>query len=583
MIYYDSIFTSIQGESSDTGLPTCFIRLYGCNLSCGYCIGIKGGRHIPKVIMSREPNKKINEVKIGDKLMTLDSEGNTVETEVINTLTRKVPKHLGVKIEGKSELFVTHEHPFMTQRGWVRADELKIGDEIIYVTPNEKISFNKKLENPMKNKKVAMESAKNTDYKEVGRKISKTRIKKFKEGLISPPVMSEDAKKRTSKRMKENNPMFKEETVEKVRQTRKENGLDEIQSKRMLKQWEDLEFRNVQVKRMKEDNPMFNPEVVKKNWKSHRASKSGYEKLFEEMCNDYGLDIEFIGDGKLFINGRNPDFIIPNTNKLVEIYSSTYLYSNGKRDLNWVKATENHYKKEGYKCICLDLDKKNKEDIYKEFISYYHNGLKVEKIKEYNTEIQVYNFTCSPYNTFLVDYMLVHNCDTPQEDKPKKRISVENILDKIFKLGVNNICITGGEPLLQQEIYVLVYELVSLGYNVSIETNGSIEVMNQEIRSYKYVMDIKTPSSLMHHKNKYSNLELLIPKDEVKFVVADREDYEFAKSILDKYPTKAQILFSPMFNKDNRQHIGKDLCNWIIEDKLNARIQIQLHKILGVL
>ena len=72
MIYYDSIFTSIQGESSDTGLPTCFIRLYGCNLSCGYCIGIKGGRHIPKVIMSREPNKKINEVKIGDKLMTLD-------------------------------------------------------------------------------------------------------------------------------------------------------------------------------------------------------------------------------------------------------------------------------------------------------------------------------------------------------------------------------------------------------------------------------------------------------------------------------------------------------------------------------
>lgn len=173
-------------------------------------------------------------------------------------------------------------------------------------------------------------------------------------------------------------------------------------------------------------------------------------------------------------------------------------------------------------------------------------------------------------------------CDQPQEDKPIKRISVENILEEVFKQGVQNICITGGEPLIQEEIYVLIYELVGLGYNVSIETNGSIELIDQRIRSYKFVMDIKTPSSLMHHRNLYKNLEILLPQDEVKFVVANREDYDFAKSILRKYPTKAQILFSPMFNRDDRQHIGKDLCNWILEDRLNARVQIQLHKIIGV-
>ncbi|MBO8161095.1 MAG: radical SAM protein [Thermosipho sp. (in: Bacteria)] len=175
-------------------------------------------------------------------------------------------------------------------------------------------------------------------------------------------------------------------------------------------------------------------------------------------------------------------------------------------------------------------------------------------------------------------------CDTNQKDRKRRKMSVDNILEAVFRTGITNVCITGGEPLLQEEVYCLIYDLVGRGYSVSIETNGSIPISEDLYkRSYKYVMDIKCPSSLMHHKNKYANLEILQAHDEVKFVIADKEDYKFAKSILKKYPTKAQILFSPLFNKDNKQYIGKELCNWIIKDRLNnARVLLQMHKILGV-
>ena len=101
------------------------------------------------------------------------------------------------------------------------------------------------------------------------------------------------------------------------------------------------------------------------------------------MCSQKGLDIEFIGDGKLFVGNRNPDFIIPKTNKLVEIYSSSFRYNGALRDSEWVDKTTKFYAEHGYKCICLDLDKKDLDSIYQDFSKYYHNGLKVETIRHY--------------------------------------------------------------------------------------------------------------------------------------------------------------------------------------------------------
>lgn len=133
------------------------------------------------------------------------------------------------------------------------------------------------------------------------------------------------------------------------------------------------------------------------------------------------------------------------------------------------------------------------------------------------------------------------------------------------------------------EVIPLTWELMHMGFKVSIETSGCVplEPLGYK-RSFKYVMDIKCPSSGVDHKNIFENLLHLQTNDEVKFVIADRKDYEYMKEVLQKYPTSAQILVSPMFDKNQKALIGSELVEWILEDKLNVRVQIQLHKVLNV-
>lgn len=176
-------------------------------------------------------------------------------------------------------------------------------------------------------------------------------------------------------------------------------------------------------------------------------------------------------------------------------------------------------------------------------------------------------------------------CDQPQKADQRKRISIENLVNKVIKFrDVKNVCITGGEPLIYQEALPLTWELMHLGYKVSIETSGCVPIEDLGYRrSFKYVMDIKCPSSGVSHKNIFENLLRLQLNDEVKFVIANREDYEYMKKVLKKFPTSASILVSPMFDKDQKAVIGKDLVEWILEDGLNVRVQLQIHKLLNVL
>ena len=173
-------------------------------------------------------------------------------------------------------------------------------------------------------------------------------------------------------------------------------------------------------------------------------------------------------------------------------------------------------------------------------------------------------------------------CDQHQKKESRKKINADNLLSMINKFQLRHVCFTGGEPLLQVEIYELIYTLTASGIAVTIETNGSIPLSpDYYARSYKYIMDIKTPSSGMAEQNCYNNLELLHKNDEVKFVVADRADYEFAKKIINKHDLTCTRLFSPIF-KGTRQTIGTDLARWMVEDRINGRLQLQIHKILGV-
>ena len=175
-------------------------------------------------------------------------------------------------------------------------------------------------------------------------------------------------------------------------------------------------------------------------------------------------------------------------------------------------------------------------------------------------------------------------CDQPQKPCDRKRVSVGNLMNMIRKYRVPYVCITGGEPLIQDDVYPVVYELLSEGYKVSIETNGCVPIEPCDYhRSYKYVMDVKCPSSGVSHRNVLTNLANLMPHDEVKFVIANEADYKFAKRILRSYPTSAKVLFSPMFNEEGKPVISQQLVDWMIRDKFYyARISVQIHKFLEV-
>ena len=176
-------------------------------------------------------------------------------------------------------------------------------------------------------------------------------------------------------------------------------------------------------------------------------------------------------------------------------------------------------------------------------------------------------------------------CDQPQNPLNRTRISIGNLVAKIQKFKIKYVCFTGGEPMLQwNALYPVILELLGMGYKISIETSGCVPIEpDPYVRSFKYVMDVKCPSSGVSHKNVYDNLMNLQFKDEVKFVIGNREDYDFMKKVLQSYPTSARILVSPCFTPDLKPMVGEELVNWLLRDELfDTRVSVQMHKFLNV-
>ncbi len=167
-------------------------------------------------------------------------------------------------------------------------------------------------------------------------------------------------------------------------------------------------------------------------------------------------------------------------------------------------------------------------------------------------------------------------CDTEYAFYEGKDMEIEEIISEVGKFDCKLVEITGGEPLMQEEVHTLMKSLCDMGYELMIETGGSLPIQNIDKR-VKVIMDIKTPFSKMEKKNRYENFEHLKTTDEVKFVIGSREDYDWSKKIIEKYElTKKvkQVLFSPVFDQiENIQ-----LAEWILEDRLNVRFQLQMHK-----
>ncbi len=172
-------------------------------------------------------------------------------------------------------------------------------------------------------------------------------------------------------------------------------------------------------------------------------------------------------------------------------------------------------------------------------------------------------------------------CDTKYAFSEGKEISIKKIVEKAEKSGLKKILITGGEPLIQKNVYKLIDDLLNKKFEVFIETNGSI-LIDKINKSAIKIVDVKTPSSGECEKNKVENLDFLTEKDEVKFVISDFNDFLWSKNFVEKYKVYKKIkniLFSPVYGVLNPEK----LANWILEHKLNmVRLQLQLHKIIGM-
>ena len=168
-------------------------------------------------------------------------------------------------------------------------------------------------------------------------------------------------------------------------------------------------------------------------------------------------------------------------------------------------------------------------------------------------------------------------CDTEYAFHGGATQSFDEILAKVASYQAQYVCVTGGEPLAQKGCNELLKMLCDAGYKVSIETSGAMDI-SQVDKRVSVIMDIKTPGSGEESKNLWSNIAALSPKDEVKFVLVDRADYEWAKQILNQYDLtkKCPVLFSPVY----KTLPPDQLAAWVLEDRLPVRMQVQLHKIL---
>ncbi|PPC93591.1 MAG: 7-carboxy-7-deazaguanine synthase QueE [Methylotenera sp.] len=168
-------------------------------------------------------------------------------------------------------------------------------------------------------------------------------------------------------------------------------------------------------------------------------------------------------------------------------------------------------------------------------------------------------------------------CDTAYAFSGGSNMEIDDIVAKVAEYGTHYVTVTGGEPLAQKDCHVLLKDLCDAGFSVSLETGGAIDISKVDQR-VSVILDVKTPASGEMENNIWTNLDHLKATDEVKFVLCNRADYEWAKALVakDKLADKCTVLFSPVYQQVN----PTELAEWVLADKLPVRMQIQLHKVL---
>jgi len=167
-------------------------------------------------------------------------------------------------------------------------------------------------------------------------------------------------------------------------------------------------------------------------------------------------------------------------------------------------------------------------------------------------------------------------CDTPYAFHEGRKMSIDDVIAEVDRHGCPLVEITGGEPLLQEDVYPLMERLLAAGRRVMLETGGHRSIAGVPAAVLK-IVDVKCPGSGEADKNDWANLDRLSPHDEVKFVIQDRADYDFSKEVINRYALASRagaILFSPVHGVLE----PRTLSEWMLADRVPARLQLQLHK-----
>jgi len=168
-------------------------------------------------------------------------------------------------------------------------------------------------------------------------------------------------------------------------------------------------------------------------------------------------------------------------------------------------------------------------------------------------------------------------CDTEYAFHGGDWWDIDDIVAEVLKQGVRHVCVTGGEPLAQKRCLILLQKLCDAGLDVSLETSGALDIAAVDARVSR-VVDLKTPDSGEVARNRLQNIPLLTARDQLKFVICSRADYDWAKAMLAEHALaeRCTVLFSP----SKSQVSARELADWIVADRLPVRFQMQLHKIL---
>ncbi|MEK6932284.1 MAG: radical SAM protein [Nanoarchaeota archaeon] len=426
----------------------------GCPERCTFCFDGN-----TKIVIANGPNKKIKDIKTGDKLITFNN--NKLEEGIVKkTFKRKVNKYLSIKLENNKILKVTHEHPFYLKGKWIEAKNLKIGDPLHHITFKDKISFYAKNYNNM-NTEISKSKVSNAIHElhklgfyKNSQSFGKIPIKRYHLKYINPEKW-EKLKLKKSEHMKINNPMKNPIISNEVHNIVRKKIFDGKIIPYLSTSEGRERISKIMKVRAKLDNPMKKEDVVNRaNSKENllKRYKGGFGivknkpnnaelRLLNLLQKNYPNEWGFVGNGEIRVGNYCPDFVNSNNKKkILELFGDYWHNKPDSEEKDTLKIST--YSKHGYETLVIWEHELNDEQrLLEKIFNFQTNGIKIISVDEVNEELEVYNFECDN-NNYFAEYILVHNCEDAQT--PVRWSSLENLImemDDIKNLGFKGIYI----------------------------------------------------------------------------------------------------------------------------------------------